>query len=264
MTREDAVRQARSLLRLAARGGTPEEAAAAARAQAVIDRWDLTEAAIGGAQETERAEEPMRSFGTEPEGWIGVAPQRSRWHSRLASKIARQNGCYVYRDRRASSGWSIEIVGRPSDVDTVRYLYAWLSGEVERLVNGRGKGMGESWRQEFAAGAVETIAERLAEQRRETAREVAGDLSHLGPLFAEAGRGAALVRIETALAQYDVRAREADALAHRLVPGLRSTCSTYTPNHTAREAGRQAGRSVALGRASGMIGGGPRQLRGRS
>ena len=71
LSREDATRKAAALLRLAAKAGTPAEAAnAAAHAQAMMDRYELSRSAVEYAEHAATAEpdEPFMEFGSKPGG----------------------------------------------------------------------------------------------------------------------------------------------------------------------------------------------------
>jgi hypothetical protein len=148
-------------------------------------------------------------------------------------------------------GRSIEIVGRPSQVETVRYLYGWLAGEVSRLVDSHGRGLGVVWRREFCEGAAQELGERLKEQRRAT---VAAYRAEATP------QPGALVLVERAIAKIDAEAGSVAAWAkakHRLVTNSGGGYRQH--NGTARQAGRDAARGVSLGGARGGIGSGARR-----
>ena len=66
MTLEEAMRKAMACLRLAERGGTPEESAlAAAKAQEIITRYGLDVSSADYEQgQKEKDEEPIKDFGS--------------------------------------------------------------------------------------------------------------------------------------------------------------------------------------------------------
>jgi hypothetical protein len=240
--RDEVLRKVAKLLRLAERGGTPgETAAAAAQAQAMLDKHGLDRAALDLSDET--AGEPIMDSGKAgaPLGEIG----RSRWRGVLAIRLGRMHACESY-----SSGGQLHLVGRPTNAEAVRYLYAWLAGEVERLTDRHGRGLGVTWRANFALGAVQTIAERLAAQRAET--DAAARAEHapvpIGGLFAEAEQAeqsVALVRVNAAIARRETEYAEVRAHAWASL-NLRSVHSSARVDNGARSAGREAGKSVRL------------------
>lgn len=243
MTREQAVQVCAKLLRLAARGGTVgEAAAAAAKAEEILTRFELTADLVAGLERG--PDEAAASFGDAPEGWLDDAARLVRWRYELSVRVSRLHGCFVFQGRRGR-GTSLEIVGRPSEVEAVRYLFAWLAGEVEQLTARHGRGMGTVWRNNFARGAVDEIGRRLREQRDATAAEVRAE---------QASNPHALMIVARSLERITEHAVEAREVGYR-VHKLRQTSSRGSRfDGNAREAGRAAGRSVNLS-ARRQIGG---------
>jgi len=243
--RHEAVRKAAALLRLAARPGTAgEAAAAAAKAQDMLDRWNLTEAAVTLAGHDEQQPEAPRDYYDVPEGWLDSTPRAIPWRSILCRALCALHGCYYFQAWRGK-GSSLEIVGPPAGVESVRYVYAWLVREVDRLTDQHGAGLGRVWRREFAEGAAHEIGRRLKEQRAETAREVRAEY---------VANPCALVRVDSALARIGQDAEASRMLATR-VHNLRTRAGSSNRQHngTAREAGRQAGARVNLKPSRGSL-----------
>jgi len=260
MTREEAIGKVAALLRLAERGGTVAEAAtAAAHAQAIMDRWELTHDAVNGhTDEQPETEEPIMGFGSAPDGQLDASLKQPRWMVQLAGGIARLNGCFIY----LSSRWepkksrhfrSVEVVGRPSQVETVRYMYAWLKREIQKLQNIHGRGMTYSWRREFNIGAVIEILRRLEEQRRQTVQEVRAEYVN---------NPNALVRIDRSLARIqDSSLARAWAYEHfRFGKSRGGPGGQY--HGSAREAGAAAAKSINLSRGAAGLGAGQKSLPG--
>src|SRR6267142_2866099 len=250
VTREEVMRKLAALLRLAARPGTAGEAAAAAgRAQALMDRWELTRAEIeldGG-----RALEPdegMMDFGNRPEGELGRFKKVSGWHLLLGAAIARQNGCFAYRSVRKDTV-TLELVGRPSQVEAVRYLYAYLSVEIDRLARDEGLGMTATWRTEFKLGAVTEVEDILRKRRDETMQ---------GWRNENAGNKHALVVVQNALQRLDPADARRFAFSQRRFTKGHSGRASNGHDPTAREAGAAAARRINMGGGPG-IGPGTRQ-----
>jgi len=250
MTRDEAVRKAAALLRLAARGGTVAEAAvAAAKAQDIVDRFELTGGCVTEMSEEGRAveaDEAIESFFHKPGGELdGTMKWMEMWRPSLASGIARQYGCYIFRARRGQ-GASIEIVGRPSQVETVRYLYSWLSVELRQLAERHGRGMGSVWKREFLEGAAFEVGKVMREQRLKTVADVKAHNPH------------ALVRIENALTRMDPK----DAERHikermRLRAGGQRQVQR---DYSARAQGAAAARSINMGAKVGIGAGARKQI----
>lgn len=258
MDRNEAIRKAASLLTLAARGGTVgEAAAAAARAQSIMDRFELTHDLVSGLSAKDAEEEAIESFYDRPSGWLDSTPEKQPWRYQLASAIAEMHGAFIFTSRRSGRHQhsTLEIVGRPSSVEAVRYLYAWLAEELLNLITKYGRGMGGVWRREFAEGCASEVARRLHEQRTQTVREVKAEYS---------ANPYALVQIETNLQRMQDAAptREFAYKRHGLVSGGSRRVQS---NATARDLGRTAGRAVNLSPVRGSIGpGAARQIGGRS
>lgn len=259
-TRDDAMRKAAALLRLAARGGTPAEAAAAAaKAQAVMDEYELTR---DGVEQHGQApvDEDFAVFGSRPDGQLDAEKRQRTWRWILSSGLAKLHGCYAYNTTRTLRGElyrTTELVGRPSQVETVRYLFGWLANEVDRLAGAQGLGMGQVWRREFSEGAAWEILTILQHQRAETVREVRAAASLPGASTALAVVERNLARLQdvegarlTAIKELRIRERSVRRQA------------AYEP--TARDAGAAAARTIDMtGSKATLPGAKLRQLPGR-
>ena len=256
MTRDEAIRKATALLRLAARPGTAGEAAAAAGlAQDMLDRWNLTRDALNldGAPEPRAEDEPLTDFAAAEAGYLDTTKRLQVWRWMLANKLARLHGCYLWHGRRGD-GCSLEIVGRPSQVETVRYLFAWLARETQRLTDQYGRGLGATWRREFSEGCAREIGARMEAQHAATVQAVRQE---------SAPNPCALVCVNRAVARLDDDRASARTLAtatYRLRSS--STSSSRTYNGTARDAGRRAAGSVNLAPARGSLAGAQGRLSG--
>jgi hypothetical protein len=127
---------------LAAKAGTQAEAeTAAAQAEALIAKYQIDEATI----KTEEIEEAISE--AEPL-WAG--PRNDQWRGVLCMALCRDHGCGVVA-QKTSKQTVYRIAGRPSDVDIVRYMFAWLTVEIERLAQ---RENGRADRNAFKNGAV--------------------------------------------------------------------------------------------------------------
>jgi hypothetical protein len=129
------------------------------------------------------------------------------WRRTLARTIAALNGCHVLTraqwsnadGKRSNYRNNIVVFGRPSDTATVRYLFDYLTTEIERLRK-RHIGKGRTWAESFRAGAIDQIKAKMRRAQQE-ARDDAR---------AKARReSVALVKIDEALARIDERHRQA-------------------------------------------------------
>jgi hypothetical protein len=142
MSLEDIRQKIRSLKELERRAGTQGEAEAAARAAAaLLEKYRLSEAEVEAA-----GAEPNEACTIDDEGVYSYR-RAERWRVDLLNVVSDNYGVACYRETkfgaradkpkgRARIGFDYKmcLVGRPSDILIVRYLYSWLSVEAVRLV----------------------------------------------------------------------------------------------------------------------------------
>lgn len=164
------IEKARRLLRLRDRAATAGEAQAAAHALArMLEKHRITVAELemrgaGGA-------EAMVADKSRPL----VRYQRlSHWRARLVEVLCEHYGIAFWRRSHVSgtdskgrirSNHAIHLCGRPSDVATVRHMFAWLSGEAERLGRKECDGKGTIAHNNWRTGFVEGLDEQLKQAR---------------------------------------------------------------------------------------------------
>lgn len=242
MTYQEAIYKATKLLRLAQSSNQHEAALAAARAQEIMDRFKIESLSIS---EQSAPEEPIKDFRNDP--LETELKSKVAWKIQLASAVARHNQCRIY-----IMGGPIAIVGRPSDVTTVRYLYGWLVREVNRIAGRDTAGYGRIYSNNFRLGMIDTIRERLAEQRQQTDSALRAEAAQ--------NNGLALVIVNKALTKRSEQLAQVDRWMQsnlRLNKGRSSHIATHA---TAREAGRLAGTEIRFTHAKGSLGAGCRQL----
>ena len=242
-TREDALRRAAALLRLANSDNPNEAALAAQRAQEILDRYDLDRAALEmeGALPAE-PDEDIVDFGRKgaPLDSGAGKSNRERWTITLAAVIAHANNCYLY-----TCGPAINLVGRASDVNAVRYLYSYLFCEVVRLTDRDGQGCGRTWRNNYRLGVIDTVGLALRQAARRAADAWVADVD----AHPSVPRERALVLVQAAL---EKRAERFASVARWVKKNKkmrlgRSTAPRY--DHEARTAGREAGKEIRVGGA---------------
>lgn len=248
MTYEEAISKVQKLLRLAQSDNPNEAGLAAARAQEIMDRYSIEAGALAYEQGA-APQEDIKDFKLDP--LMGDEP-RSTWRGRLVHVVCTSNGCRAYG--LSTGGYS--IVGRPSDVSTVRYLFAWMRREVDRLANRDCKGYGRTFSNNFRIGVVETIKSRLDEQRKTTVAKARAELtdSILFAGLADAAQSLALVRVTTSIEKFERRDEEVGAWIKVNVKGLRTVARRFKSHNAAREAGRIAGKEVRFTKAVASLG----------
>lgn len=144
---------------------------AANAAQKLLSKHRLTRADLLALQGGPDEEAPEAA--TEP---LFSANRIPRWKKDLAGTAATANGCRVYYSkvfintgggqhrRRAEYKNNIILVGRPSDIAVVRYLFGYLTGAIERLsamANAGGSISGKSAGTSFKVGAGQSVGAKL-------------------------------------------------------------------------------------------------------
>ena len=164
------------------KSATPAEAAnAAARVQELMVKHQITEATLGTSEQSVE-------WDRDP---IFASKKSCKWRTSLAVGVAKVNACRAMRAVKPDGSIHITIVGRASDIEVVRYMYAFIESTIDRLAkeylkssdrpNGSGMRLGNSYR----LGFVIRIIARLEEQKPTTIAEAR-----------EAGQTVALVRVD--------------------------------------------------------------------
>lgn len=158
------------------------------------------------------------------------------WVSGMAARLSALNGCAIIMDRIGYDQWALKVSGQKTDVEALRFMFAWLLSEVTRLTEAnyhahmlpdvftairkqRGKGfvrmLKNSYRHGCVAGALDAMTQ---------ANEVAK---------AEASGQGIVVR--------DDRHEAALGLLKALHPDGKQDDRSVRVNAAAAAAGRQAG-----------------------
>ncbi|MFK7927262.1 MAG: DUF2786 domain-containing protein [Myxococcota bacterium] len=144
----------RKLLALATSSNAHEAAAAAARAQEIIDKYRLEQWLVTNEPEAD----PIIDARDQP---LEVSRRVRRWKSALASVLACANGCVAYRSDRGRDQ-AIILVGRRQDRDAVAEIYGGMVKQIEWLSATHAAGQSKKWHESFRLGAVDAVAKRLS------------------------------------------------------------------------------------------------------
>jgi hypothetical protein len=164
---------------------------------------------------------------------------RSLWRSHLAMVLGEHNACAIWGDGKGS----LHIVGRISDVQTMRYLFQYCMNEIERLC-GKYKGKGKSWLNNYKIGAVTGIGEKLSEGKQMARNEA----------IIEHGQDAV-----SAIVKIDEKAIKTQNWFDNFKAnkGLRDkSFGASQHNSDARSAGHNDGKTINLGSGAGLGGSG--------
>lgn len=252
MTQEKILDRIKKLLSLSKSTNEHEAALAAAHAAKLMMEHNIAEAALAD-DETGNAE-------SVEEECIDSTGRLIQWRAQILAGLANAFDCrfYVGNTRSASTGKPRRrymVVGQPSKQATVRYMYAYLISEVDRLadsayyeevtecsLSGVSRPSARGWKNGFRFGASVIIRDRLEEQRTQSRADARA-----------AGQGQALMRIDQqALAIDDYMKRNLN-----LAPIARAQVSS----RSGYSAGKQAGARVSLGNSGPRLGAGARRLK---
>jgi hypothetical protein len=251
MTRDEALRKVASLLKLANSNNANEAALAAQRAQEIMAKFKL-DAALLDAGPSAEPDEPIVDFARKGAP-LHESARKSGWRVRLAFFVAKANGCVIYLSTGRGQS-AIQIVGRPSDADTVRYLFAYLANETDRLAEREARGCGRTWANNFRLGVVDTIGTKLGEAQKavnEAARSEATNANNPN----------ALVRVNTAIERVAAKQSAVQQWMDTNMKMGKARASSAQYDGSARAAGQAAGREISVGgRSAGALAGGARML----
>jgi hypothetical protein len=238
MTRDEALKKAAKLLRLANNNENANEAAlAAAQAQKILDEHELNASMLELDGQAPEPDEPIVDYGQRAAP-LFEARKLATWRWRLAACLAELNGCKCYVTP------SIQIIGRPSDVEKVRYLFSYLASEVERLCDRDGKGCGTTWRNNFRVGCIDTISEKLHAARKQTFQDM------------RQNNATALVKVDQAIAKFQQKRVEVEDWTKK---NLKLVSHSYgggaRQDFNARAAGRRAANEINIGGQRGALSG---------
>ena len=233
----DVLDKVRKLLKLAESPNANEAASAAAKAQQLIDEYNLSAELLAIETNTETADEPIENF-LHKGAPLDSGSQFPRWKSSLALHVAKANACRVYM-----CGRNLALVGRASDAEVVRYLYAYLIHEIERLCAKDGRGAGRIWRNNYRLGVVDTIKVKLQDQKKKFTE----NLRNSQPQNSQA-----LIKVDQALVRLEAKSQSVDRWVTQNLR-LRKSRSSHTQDLGARFLGQKAGESISLNRARGSI-----------
>lgn len=169
--RESIVDRIRKLRVLANDPNSLEEATTAAKlVEQLIQKYQVDEAELifqEGETETPKLDdEPVETFGKRQNVWKNV----------LSLQLAKLYNCTTVFQRKSGS-LGLYIIGRPSDIEIVKYNYAYLSLQITRLAeklqpDNLFRGAAKGWRNSFYLGAVDSILATM-EQEKQVSREQA-------------------------------------------------------------------------------------------
>jgi len=157
---------------LARNAGTQAEAEAAANAaERLISKYQLDEVVLNGQlwgsgtarEELTEAEQPL---------WEGKSTKV--WLTMLANGLCIDHGCALICQRVRGESVTFRFAGNKTDMELVRYLFAWLSVEIDRLARReRGAAAINAFRVGATVGVLRAMKGARQQEVAETSRQSA-------------------------------------------------------------------------------------------
>lgn len=237
MTDDKITARIRDLLKLASSDNVHEAGNAAAQAQALMSKYAITEAMVDVGADADELEEVIE---------VGLlhkhdAQNMPSWKRTLCTVMCKVNQCHGY-----SFGNELRIIGRPGDATTVRYLFSYVSREINRLADVEAElrgSPGRTWKNNFRLGAVQEVNSRLREAFKGVRAQMKQDADRGDTM----GTGTALACVNDALAKLDTRRENAVQYGKKKL-GLRTIRRSSARSLDGREAGKRAGANINLAR----------------
>lgn len=162
---DQVIERIQKLLALTKSSNPHEAALAAAKAQALLFRHNLSMATVQAGLEDGASPYIADRF------HIGGG---TTWRRMLLAAIARNNFCRAVGYKGTPE---VGIVGERHNIQVVQYLYGFLVAEIRRLAERgwaerrrEGEARGErAWKRSFYYGAVQMVSQRLAAQHQASA-----------------------------------------------------------------------------------------------
>jgi hypothetical protein len=236
----DIIAKIAKLLALADSANEHEARAAALAAARLMEKHRLDEATVAAASAAAGGPTgPVEPITIEHKP-LYVSGKEIRWKTTLGAAIARHHGCKAWLSRGygcfetadgGAASFALKIIGRASDVERVRALFAWLCLTAERL---RGQQRSPSWgvterkwRADYVYGFACGVAESLSTAKAQARAEA--------PTM-----GAAMVLV-------DRRDAEVGAALAAHFPRMKNVARAAIARTSAYHTGQRDGRNVHLG-----------------
>lgn len=180
---DNIIEKIKKLLDLSKSKNIHEAAAAAKAAEALISKYRISEAELSSSD--------TESLPVEDINILYETARVVSWKSSLAIRLAKHYGCAIFNDallRASKSGQKVSryrLVGQQSDLDLTRFMFGWLTSEIERLCKYNCRGQGHIVAQSYCEGAVKGVLMQLQEAK-DLAKKVAE----------EAGQSMALIKLD--------------------------------------------------------------------
>ena len=221
MTREELIKKVQALRAMSSSYSLEEAATAARLAELMIQKYSLEEAefeiASGIKEEAHKDQVPVVQWGQ----------RQNRWQNILLTHLCKAYDCEGVLSFNGGDQLGFYAIGRPADISTLRYQFAFFHLEMTRLAkmlapDDLQRGSGKQWYNSFYLGATQAIGEALQASKQEVRATASSN----------------------ALAVIDNHAKEAKDLLRKLHPTAGMTAFKSNINRNAYEIGKAVGTNL--------------------
>lgn len=149
------------LLNLSKSSNVNEAAAAAAAADRLMQNYRISTLELSLSNKEEEAIVLIEEY-------LHTSGRLVLWKNVLASILCDHYGCAYFiqtvpnnKDGTRSTTKALRVFGCQSDFDIVKYMYGYLTTEIERLTKLEASGKGAVFSQSYSLGAVQGIKDQL-------------------------------------------------------------------------------------------------------
>lgn len=246
-TRDNVVEKIKKLLKLSESTNPNEAASAAAKAQELMDRFEIETAALQNAATPDlSSKELIEEFNDFEQGG-----RIETWRGYILNSLCETNHCKTYKMRQKHENTYFRVIGKKTDVQTVRYMYACLIQVVEKL-SFQHRGGGRRFIASYKAGAASAIANKILESKEKTKASVYQEASQQG--------AHALMRIDNAMAVLKQKDNEMQKYLEDLNIKAKRGVGARVTHASGYHAGYQDGKNVNIGNNSKQLNAGKNQL----
>jgi hypothetical protein len=220
---EEMMEKIRKLLKLSEGSSNIHEAqSAAARAQKLMMEYNIEQCVDRVSANV--PQENIENFSNDP---IEKTGRFENWKFSLLGAICKINSCQAVKSRTYKQGTAVYMVGRKTDVQTVKYIYQYLIREIEHLAD-RQRGMGRAYIASYKVGCVFGVNENLQKGYDDAFKEKYAEAASHGTQ--------ALMRIDNAKSSLEAKTKELDIwvkdnMKLRMIPIRFSNKSTEGMNN---------------------------------
>jgi hypothetical protein len=186
---ENIIEKIKKLLQLAQSSNIHEAMAATKAADLLIAKFRIDRASL---QELDQD----KSSPVEDNNILYETARIVSWKSHLAIILSEHYGCAVFNDTQwgaSKAGHKVNryrLVGHQSDLDLTRFMFGWITNEIERLCQANCKGQGRIVAQSYCEGAVTGINSQLKDSKVQAKKAAE-----------ESGQSNALIALDNRLAE---------------------------------------------------------------